>query len=180
MFANRYIKSVSSSDLRDDAHHHDTDALAASALSDMGSGGVLGSLLCRVKYSDGAIHKDLESGSGNLAQLLREWSEVVRERGRSRGWVKIRAEWDIATAESLYATVARASLAHWMSGLCEECSGAKVTKDRRNCPCCAGTGKAKIDGPNFVVDRVKDMVSELEGIFQAHSGRASAMLRRVA
>lgn len=180
MFAKIYVRSVNSADLRDDPHHHDTDALAASGLADKGCGGVLGSLLCRVKYSDGTIHKDFESGSGNLAHLIREWSEVVRERGRSRGWVKIRAEWDIATAENLYATVARASLAHWMSGICEECNGAKVTKDRRTCPCCAGSGQAKIDGPNFVVDRVKDMVSELEGIFQAHSGRASAMLRRAA
>lgn len=181
MFAKKYVKSVNSSDLRDDELHHSTDALAAAGLADKTGGGVLGSLLCRVKYSDGTIHRDFEAGSGNLAQLLREWSAVVVERGRSRGWVTIRAEWDVVAAHKLYEHVARASLAYWMSGLCEACNGAKVTPDRRNCPCCKGSGRAVIEDPKkFVAERIADMVSELEGIFQAHSGRAASLLRRAA
>lgn len=180
MFAKKYIKSVNSSDLRDDPHHHSTDALAAAGLADKGSGGVFGSLLCRVKYSDGTIHKDFESGSGNLAALVREWTAVVSERGRSRGWVPTNTAWDAQAAITLYERVANVSLAHWIDGRCPPCNGAGVMETRRTCTCCAGSGKAQIDAGRFETDKVKDMVSELEGIFQAHSGRASAMLRRAA
>lgn len=180
MFAKKYIKSVNSSDLRDDPHHHSTDALAAAGLADKGSGGVLGSLLCRVKYSDGAIHKDYESGSGNLAKLLREWTEVVSERGKSRGWLPANTAWDMQAAFTFYERVARASLAHWMDPRCEPCNGAGVMDTRRTCTCCAGSGRAQIEAGRLETAKTLDMVSELEGIFQAHSGRAAAMLRRAA
>jgi DnaJ-class molecular chaperone len=180
MFAKIYVRSALSSDLRDDAHHHSTDALAASALADQRGGAVLGSLLCRVKYADGTTAKEFHAGSSNLTSLLKEWTTEVKERGRSRGWVKIRGEWDITAAEGLYAQVARESLAYWMDPHCVQCHGSKVGEDRRACPCCKGTGSAPISGKAFVAERVADMVSELEGIFQAHSGRASSMMRRQA
>lgn len=174
----RYIHSLHSTDLRDDATHYQTELLKASSWADKRGGGVFGSMLCRVKYADGAIHKDFESGSTNLAGLLAIWGAEVAERGQSRGWVTIRGEWDILAAVTLYRRVAHASLAHWMDSRCEPCNGAGVMETRRTCTCCAGSGRSAIDAGRFETDKILDMVSELEGIFQAYSGRASWMLRR--
>lgn len=180
MFVERYAFAVNTSDLRDDEFHHATDALVASAIADMtGSGAVLGSLLARVKYADGTIHKLFESGTTNLAALLRIWTRTVTEKGRSRGWVTIKAEWDVVAAHKLYEHVARASLAYWMDPNCEACNGARVTPDRRNCLCCHGSGRATIqESKRFVAERIADMVSELDGLFLTHSTRAAKMLRR--
>lgn len=179
-YIERYIQAVSSSDLRDDEHHHATDPLIASSLADLTGGDLLGSLLCRAKFSNSATAKEFNAGSSNLSTLLREWTAVVVERGTSRGWVTIRAEWDIVAAHKLYEQVACESLAYWMDPYCEECHGSKVGADRRVCPCCKGTGGAPIPGKAFVAKLVADMVSELEGIFQAYSARATVRLRRAA
>jgi hypothetical protein len=176
MFAKNYAKSVNSSDLRDDVHHHATDPLVASALSDI-TGSGLGALLCRVRYADGSVSKLFESGTRNLAQLLRIWQMTVAEKGRSRGWMKTSTPWDIEAAHVLYRRVAQASLAHWMDGRCQECHGAAQTVDRRTCPCCKGSGKAEIDAGRFEKDRILDMVSELEGLVAAHCSRAEYALR---
>jgi hypothetical protein len=177
-FADKYLHALFSTDLRDDELHYQTEALKASSFADRSGGSVFGSMLARVKFADGTIHKDFESGSRNLAALLAIWGAEVSERGRSRGWVTIRGEWDILAAMTLYRRVAHASLAHWMDGRCEPCNGAGVMETRRTCTCCAGSGKAQVEAGRFETDKILDMVSELEGIFQAHSGRASAMLRR--
>jgi hypothetical protein len=87
MFVEKYVHAVNSSDLRDDEHHSATHALTAAALADMtGSATVLGSLLCRAKYADGATHKTFELGTKNLAQLLAAWKVVVRAKGTERKW----------------------------------------------------------------------------------------------
>ncbi|WFR77574.1 hypothetical protein P9875_17785 [Janthinobacterium rivuli] len=117
-FAEKFVASLQSSNLRDDAFHHDLDAIAAAALA-----GDLGSLLCRVKYADGAINKLFEGNSANLAQLLRIWTAAVTEKGRSRGWIKSNTAWDQQAAQALYRRVAYASLAHWLDGCCKECCG---------------------------------------------------------
>lgn len=177
-FSEKYLHALLTSDLRDDAFHHQTEALQASSWADKTGGGVFGSALARVKFADGTIHKDFESGSHNLAALLKLWCEEVADRGRSRGWVTIRGEWDILAAVTLYRRVAHASLAHWMDGRCEPCNGAGVMETRRTCTCCAGSGRAMIEAGRFESQKILDMVSELEGIFQAHSRRASGLLRR--
>jgi hypothetical protein len=179
-FSDKYIHALHSTDLRDDEFHYQTEALQASSWADKTGGGVFGSALARVKFADGTIHKDFESGSQNLAALLKLWCAEVAERGRSRGWVTIRGEWDILAAVTLYRRVAHASLAYWMDGRCEPCNGAGVMETRRTCTCCAGSGKAMIEAGRFESQKILDMISELEGIFQAHSGRASSLLRRVA
>lgn len=180
MFAERYTHSLHSSDLRDDAHHHSTDALVAAALADKtGNGAMLGSLLARVKYADGTVHKTFESGTQNLASLLRIWTAVVTEKGRSRGWIRGTTEWDINAGFALCTRVAHQSLAYWLDGRCQPCGGSGNTVLRRICTACAGSGKAEIDAGRHETDLIRDMVSELEGLFQAHSGRATAMLRRV-
>lgn len=180
MFAKRYVKSVNSSDLRDDEFHHATDALAAASLSDRDGGVMLGSLLCRAKYADGSTAKEFHAGSSSLSTLIKEWTAIVTERGKSRGWVPANTAWDMQAAFKLYERVAQQSLAHWLDGRCEPCNGAGVMETRRTCTCCAGSGRAQIDAGRFETDKVKDMISELEGVFQAHSGRAAAMLRRAA
>ncbi len=114
----------------------------------------------------------------NLAELLHLWTARVGEKGRSRGWIKVKFEWDIAAAAAVYRKIAHLSLAHWIDGNCEACKGAKVNIDRRACMCCGGTGRAEIEAGRHETDLVKDMVSELEGIFQAYSARASKRLRQ--
>lgn len=179
MFIDQYIKSVNTSDLRDDAHHHATEPLHASASADRSGGMIPGSLLARVKYASGA-HKLFESGTADLAELQRLWIAAVQQKGKERGWVKVRAEWDITAAHKLYEHIARVSLAYWIDPRCEPCAGAGVTTDRRTCGCCKGTGRAALDEAALAAERIKDMVSELEGIYQAHGGRAAGLLRRAA
>lgn len=175
-FADRYLHAVNSSDLRDDEHHHATDALCAAALADTAGAGI-GSLLSRVKYAGGTHHKLFESGSGNLASLLRIWTARVIEKGRERKWVKIGNAWDGHAAEALYRRVAERSLAHWLDGKCASCSGSGNTTDRRICVTCKGTGKSEVGGQGYERERVLDMVSELEGLLQSHNARAAASLR---
>ncbi len=175
-FADRYLHAVNASNLQDDEHHHATDALCAAALADTTGAGI-GSLLSRVKYADGTQHKLFESGSANLAGLLRIWTARVIEKGRERKWVKIGNAWDGQAAEALYRRVAERSLAHWLDGKCASCSGSGNTADRRICVLCKGTGKSEVGGQGFERERVLDMVSELEGLLQAHNGRAGSMLR---
>ena len=174
-FADRFLHAVNSSNLQDDAHHHDTHALCAAALADTTGAGI-GSLLSRVKYADGTQHKLFESGSANLAQLLRIWTARVIEKGRERKWVKEGAAWDAQAAQALYRRVAERSLAHWIGGNCESCHGSGNSADRRICVPCKGTGKGEVGGAGFERERVLDMVNELEGLFQSHNRRASNKL----
>ena len=173
-FADKFVASLQSSNLRDDAFHHDLDAIAAAALA-----GDLGSLLCRVKYADGTINKLFEGNSGNLAQLLRIWTAAVTEKGKARRWVKINSERDIFTAHALYRRVAHASLAHWLDGHCKSCNGTGVSlKSLRGCVTCAGSGEAEVScSGGFERERIKDMVSDLLSISSSHQGRANSLLR---
>lgn len=175
-FADRYLHAVNSSDLRDDQHHHATDALCAAALADVIGAG-LGALLSRVKYVDGTQHKLFESGTANLARLLRIWTERVTQKGRERKWVKEGTAWDAQAAQALYRRVAERSLAYWLAGKCSDCSGSGNSADRRICVQCKGTGKSEAVGQGFERERVLDMISELEGLLQAHNSRAAVMLR---
>ncbi len=180
MFVEKYAYAVNTSDLRDDEHHHATDALAAAALADLtGSDAVLGSLLCRAKYASPA-RKTFESGCGNLAELSKVWRAEVAKRGQERRWCPSNTAWDIEASFRIYELVANLSLAHWLDPHCGLCKGSKVGADRRTCTCCGGTGRGEIEGGRFIVDKAKDMVSELEGIYQAHSIRAARKLRRAA
>lgn len=176
-FAERYAPALTRS-LQDDEHHSATQVLIAAALADQsGSGDLLGSLLCRVKYGDGIVHKTFEAGSGNLAQLVRIWHRFVAVRGKSRCWLPVRNEWDISAAEKLYSQVAEVSLAQWLDGSCPECRGSGTAKTRQICDCCKGSGKSPIRGHSLVAERSRDMLSELEGMYQAHGARANKLLR---
>lgn len=171
-FADRFVRSLNSYDLRDDAHHHALDAIAAAALA-----GDLGSLLARVKYADGTVNRLFEGNHQNLAQLLRLWTNAVIKKGRQRRWVKENTAWDAQAAQALYRRVAERSLAHWLDGKCAACHGTGQD-GHRACAACKGSGKAEVQGGGFERERVLDMVSELEVIVQSHHARANALLRK--
>lgn len=177
-FIEKYIRSVNSSDLRDDEHHHATDALAASAIADSTSDSI-GALLSRCKYSD-SVAKTHESGTKNLAQLLREWELRVIKKGTERKWVAANTEWDMSAAHSLYKRVAHASLAYWLDSRCEGCKGAKQTPERRICEVCQGSGTAPLpdDLGGLAKEKTLDMVSELEDLLQSHNRRAAQHMRK--
>lgn len=176
-FADKFVWSLNSHDLRDDEFHHDLDPIAAAAIADA-SIGSFGGLLCRVKFADGTIHRDFEGNAANLAQLLRLWLAEVTKRGQARGWVRIGSERDIQTAHILYKRVAEASLAHWLDGKCKTCHGSGVTKKRMMCRLCKGSGEADVTcSGGFERERVKDMVNELHSIASSHSRIASRLLR---
>jgi len=177
-FADKYLHSLLSADLRDDQFHHQPEALQASAHADNVARDI-GSLLKRVKYAD-TLGRQFEDNAGNLARLLREWIAIVAEKGEARRWIKPA---DIPTighlAPAMYKRVAEASLAHYLDGKCTVCRGAKVGGDRRVCGTCAGTGEAKLLGmSDFERHRVLDMVSELMSLEATHSGAANLLLRR--
>jgi hypothetical protein len=176
-FPDQYAWALNASTLQDDATHHATEPLFAAAVADINGAG-LGALLSRVKFADGSISKVFESGTQNLAHLLRVWCALVAQKGADRKWIKVRAEWDVATAPAFYRRVAERSLAHWLDGKCKDCNGTGVTTERRICPACKGSGAEEITGNGFEKSRVLDMVSELDGLLQAHNARAAARLRR--
>lgn len=177
-FADKFVWSLNSHDLRDDELHHDLDPIAAAAIADCGVE-TFGALLCRVKYADGAIHKEFEGNPGNLAQLLRLWNAEVTKRGKARQWVRISTARDVETEHILYKRVAEASLAHWLDGKCVECRGSGVTNDRAICKPCKGAGEAEVVCSGaYERERIKDMISELHGIATGHALIASRLLRK--
>lgn len=179
-FADRYINALSSGNLQDDERHHSTETLAAAGIADLGGGSIMGSLLARVKFADGVANSTIDVSNSNLVQLLKQWHIEVEKKGRARVWVKIASDRDIQTAHALYKRVAERSLAHWLDGKCKFCNGTKIV-GASACKECFGSGSAHIEGGSqYERERVRDMVSELEAMHQAHSGRAGSLLRRLA
>lgn len=180
-FADRYVWSLQARQLQDNGVHHTTAALTAAALADLRGAG-FGALLLRVKYGS-ALPNERDgasvSAAANLAQLLRIWTERVTAKGRQRRWVRENTAWDAQAALSLYRRVAERSLAHWLDGQCSACKGAGQ-QGERGCQACEGSGRAAITGGMFEREKVRDMISELEGLMQAHSARAARRLASTA
>jgi hypothetical protein len=179
MFAERYARSLQSSDLRDDSQHTSTEALFAAAIaSKTGSG--LGALLARVKYGDGTPQEAFAAGSNNLARLLAIWLQCVTDKGTRRNWLPARTEWDALARQALFRRVAMGSLAYWIDNRCNACHGAGQLPNRRLCGGCKGNGRAELSTtiPRLERELIADMVSELEGMVQAHNDRASRIMRR--
>lgn len=181
-FAECYAKSVNSTNLMDDEFHFSPEALAASGHARYDdSQGDLGALLCRARYADGSQSKIFESGTRNLAPILRIWLAVVTQKGTDRKWVRISSDWDIKIAGDLYRRIAEASLAYWLDSRCQECKGAAQTPERRICDCCKGTGRGDFTTKTttYERERIMDMVADLDGILSAYMQRAAAKMRRV-
>ena len=182
MFVEKYLQALNSPDLRDDEQHRQTEVLAAAALADLsgGSGSVFGSMLARAKYADGVPRQATESGSHNLAVLINAWSKVVTQKGLDRKWLRIVHEWDIKAAHMLYAKIARVSLAHWLGGECSVCNATKIHAGRACTHCTDTPGREPIAGNEIERNRIADMVSDLEGLYQSHAARAGAKMRKAA
>jgi hypothetical protein len=119
----------------------------------------------------------LEGSAAHLVRLLHLWTAEVTKRGRARRWVKEGTAWDIEAAQKLYRTVAQASLAYWLNSTCPCCAGTGVVQ-KYQCRPCEGSGKVALDVKGaFVLERTKDMVSELQSIVDGHSMRAASKLR---
>ena len=173
-FADIHLRSLNSSNLMDDAFHHQTEALQASAHADRVARDI-GSLLSRVKNAN-SYRKAHEGDTHALAKLLSNWRRIVTQKGAERKWV--RSE-DIALAGRLYERVAERSLAHWLDGKCETCHGSKVDEDRRTCLTCMGSGEAHIGGVSgYEKNIILGLVSELHALESSHAGAANALLWR--
>ena len=173
-FSDKYLRSLLSADLRDDAEHHHPEALQASAHADKVARDI-GALLSRVKNAN-SYRKEFEGDTAALATLQRKWLDIVTAKGSDRKWVKSE---DVAIAHSLYRRVATYSLAFYLDPNCESCRGSGVTPDRIICKLCKGAGRGVLDGMREYERKLSlDMVAELGGIETAHAGFASSCLRR--
>jgi hypothetical protein len=179
MFAERYARSLQSSDLRDDSQHTATEALFAAAIAGK-TGAGLGALLSRVKYADGTPRQAFEAGSNNLARLLAIWLQCVTAKGKQRNWLPARTEWDAVAQQALFRRVAMGSLAYWIDSRCGTCHGTGQHTNRRLCGACKGCGRDAVapTAPRLERELIADMVSELEGMVQAHNARAAGIMRR--
>jgi len=180
-FAERYLNALNSSNLQDDEHHRQTEVLAAAALADLsgGSGVVFGSMLARAKL-DGVPREAIGSGSHNLAVLVRVWRQTVLQKGKDRKWLKIVQTWDIHALEGICNKIALQSLAHWLGGECTVCNGTKINAGRACTHCTDTPGREPVEGIGLLRERIMDMISDLEGLYQSHAARAGAKLRRAA
>ena len=165
-FSDKYATSLMSCNLRNDATHHDTDALAASALAERRT---MGGLLHRVKAG----------GDVNALRVLqREWTRRVVWLGLEREWYPAPInDWDVKAAQGFYLAVAERSLAHWLHGHCKVCNGTAIAPYGKCMPC-EGTGQEPLTGAANMVERVREMVGELQGFEVAHARRAESLLGR--
>ncbi|PRC92660.1 hypothetical protein [Solimicrobium silvestre] len=150
-----YAKSVQSSNLKDDAYHHDTDKLAAMALSKR-----LGSELFRVKYANDAT---------SYPRLLEEWICIVRNKAIHRKWpVHVRASY-----------IAKAALDYWLNPVCQVCTGrgfdSKINKSgeyEHDCKPCGGSGRKSVSGEANLLQFIIDMVEALDDMERISGGLA--------
>lgn len=155
--AEQYTRSVNSSSLADDDRHHNTDALAAVALSSD-----IGSALFRVKY---ALDKT------SLPELILIWRGKVAKKAKERGW-------------SQHArVVADESLLYWMDDRCKICEGRGAPKIIHSpiledcvCSACNGTTKRKLVVGAEIKDYVLDALEQLSSMEREAGARAMRKL----
>lgn len=160
-FAQRYAKAITSTNLRCDIYHRDTDQLAAAALS-----GQIGAPLLRVKYANDATA---------YASLLVKWQALVQKKSLHRRWPK----------HVIPHKVALASLNYWLNDVCPACSGKayealpkvpNVLSDTQ-CKACNGQGKRALVCEANWYDYIADMVEELDDMARHAAGVAMRKLR---
>jgi hypothetical protein len=159
--AEKYSRSINSSNLRSDEHHFDTDNLAAVALSSD-----LGNVLFRVKYGNDAT---------TYNTLLMAWKDKVAKKADLRKWPRH------ITARK----VAEISLSYWLNDVCEVCEGrgyetlpnSPVLSDDV-CKCCKGEKKKPLVCEANWRDYILDMLEDLEEMARYSAGEAMKKLAR--
>ncbi len=157
----KYTRSITTSNLRDDAHHHHTEVLAAAALCRD-----LGTKLFRVKYASDAT---------SYPALLEAWREIVIGKAATRSWPA-----DVSPAK-----MARLSLDHWLNDVCPACTGRAYEPVRGApsvmsdvlCRTCRGTGRRAVKAKHNELKYVEQMVEALDAI-SAHA--AGQTMKRLA
>ena len=156
----KYTSALGSSNLRDDAHHHSTEVLAAAALCRD-----LGTKLFRVKYAGDAT---------SYPALLDAWREIVKSKAGHRTWPA-----DVSPAK-----VARLSLDHWLNDVCPACTGRAYEPVRGQttvlsdiaCRACAGTGTRAVQAQHKMLHLVEDMVEALNAMAAHAAGQTMKRL----
>lgn len=149
--AQKYARATQSSNLKSDEFHHDTDKLAAVALS---GGAGFGNLLFRVKYAN---------DSTSYVALAEAWEWEVKKRAALD-----RRPWPLHINA---AAVAKASLKYWLNDLCPVCGGKGVKKmefvdvlSDEPCESCEGSGKRPMDCDARIHGYVAQMVLVIEAM----------------
>ncbi|NML61805.1 hypothetical protein HHL21_12080 [Massilia sp. RP-1-19] len=156
----KYTLAVSSSNLRDDAHHHSTEVLAAAALCRD-----LGTRLFRVKYAGDAT---------TYPALLEDWRTIVEGKAAVRTWPA-----DVSPRK-----VARLSLNHWLNDVCPVCTGrgyeavrgAPTVMSDNVCKACGGTAKRAVEAKHNLIHLVEDMVEVLNAMSAHAAGKTMKRL----
>lgn len=153
----QYTKAVATADLLDDEMHHNTDVLAAVALSSN-----LGSTLFRAKFM---------GDQRSVKEMLSLWRGIIRKKAKGRSW------------EEYCEEVADISLWFWMDDLCQTCKGrghpiviSTPTLAASTCPDCNGTGRKTLECDAQIKEVVKDAIQQLEKISQESRFNASKLL----
>lgn len=157
----RYTRAIAASNLRDSPLHHQTEVLAAAALS-----GGIGTLLFRAKYAG-----DVTA----IPRLHEAWRDIVVTKAGLRNWPA-----DISPTK-----VARLSLDHWLLDVCESCTGrayeplAGIPSVLSDNPCraCSGSGKRPLVAQHKLQRVIEDMLESLDAMA---ADAAGAMMRRLA
>jgi hypothetical protein len=156
----QYTLAVSSSNLRDDAHHHSTEVLAAAALCRD-----LGTKLFRVKYA---------GDTTTYPALLEDWRTIVEGKAALRTWPS-----DVSRRK-----VARLSLDHWLNDVCPSCTGCgyesvmgvpTVMSDIA-CRACSGTAKRAVQAKHNLIHLVEDMIEVLNAMTERAAGQTMKRL----
>ena len=137
----KYVGSVGSHNLKDDALNHNTDILAAVALSDA----LFGSLMWRFKYAQDKT---------TINRLHQLFIPVVEKRAHVDRW----------PSNVFSDRIAYTALMYWAFPNCPSCTGTGIDQKHPEYECgvCHGNGKREIN-EHFTINKyVKEMVLELD------------------
>jgi len=164
--AEKYARATISSNLRDDAHHHNTESLAAVALSDPDKINGIGHLLMRVKVANDA---------SSYPALSVKWTVIVESKSINRKW----------PSHVVAHKVAKASLDHFLNDRCPICTGighlplagaSRPVLSDDPCPACNGQGTRALECNARTLDYVQSMVETLHDLMRHAAGRAMQKL----
>ena len=157
-----YARATISTNLKDDAFHHDHEKLAAVALSGVATGSI-GHILFRVKYANDA---------SSFNRLLGEWETIVGVKSVIRSWPQ----------HADHKRIAGLSLNHWLNDVCTTCGGKGHLElmprvlDDEPCPACKGTGAAELACEKRDFKYVSEMVESLHEMARTAASQAMQKL----